>query len=834
LLVHLLESIKEDIRFAFRMMRHSFGLVAAAVLSLGLGIGATIAIFSVIYSMVLRTLPVQRPEELVEVERTGLGNLHSYAEWKLFQDRQDIFSGVLAYNYSYNDFGGQFIIADSKGQQDVTGLYVSGGYFSTLGVSSVLGRVLQSSDDQSGAAPVCVIGYKLWRRLYGQSADVLGRAIRVNGNEFVIVGVAPASFFGVDIGATPEIFMPLEAERTYRDYPQVFGPQMPSLDDPATTLSIVGRLKPGVSVAKANAGLQVLGAEIYSALSSRSDDSRWRRAAPRSFSARPMPNGTSNDWLQDMDVVLLLMAMAAVALIIACANLGNLLLARAAKRRAEIATRLALGASRWRLMRQLLTESVALSVIGAAVGLLIARWGSQALLWALSYPGDPLRLDLSWDAKLAAFAVSITLASALLFGLAPAIGATDISLFSAMNNGVTTGKSRSRFMNSVLVVVQVAFSVTLLVGASLLARTLQAFLTQDLGYEPKGVITVKATSQGASESPQRQAMVGQEILTVFRSLPGVTSASWSRASSNYGLSQLAVTGPGGSERQIGSYLNLISSDFFSTRRTPMLAGRDFTDSDTGTSPPVAILSEALAKALFGAVNPVGLRFREDEQHGSGRGYSVEVVGIAGDIQYRRPDYGPLPILYRPVSQCGVSCLDMGRYEIRTAGTFAETTKRLESAGAAIDSHVSLKFGLLSDAMDSVLHRNRAMALIATTFGLFVGLLAMIGVYGVTSHATAERTREIGVRMALGAQPGDVFRMVMRETMSVVSIGIAFGVVAGVASASLIRGIIWGVKPTDPLSFGFAICLMLLIAGSAAVLPARRALSVDPIVALRFE
>jgi putative ABC transport system permease protein len=832
--MRLFESISSDLRYALRMMRASAGLPTVAILSLALGIGATTAIFSLIYSMLLRTLPVQRPEELVEVDRSGAGNLHSYAEWKLFQDRQDIFSGVLAYNYSYNDFGGQFIIADSKGQQDVTGLYVSGGYFSTLGISAVSGRVLQSSDDQPGATPVCVIGYKLWRRLYGQSADVLGRAIRVNGNEFVIVGVAPASFFGVDIGATPEIFMPLEAERTYRDYPQTFGRQMPSLDDPATTLSIVGRLKPGVSLAKANAGLQVLGAEIYSVLSSRSDDNRWRRAAPRSFGARPMPNGTSNEWLQDMDVVLLLMVMAAVALIIACANLGNLLLARAAKRRAEIATRLALGASRWRLMRQLLTESVALSVIGAAVGLLIARWGSQALLWALSYPGDPLRLDLSWDAKLAAFAVSITLASALLFGLAPAIGATDISLYSAMNNGVTTGKSRSRFMNSFLVILQVAFSVTLLVGAGLLVRTLQAFLTQDLGYEPKGVVTVKATSQRASESPQRQAMVGQQILTVFRSLPGVTSASWSRVSSSYGLSQLAVTGPGGSERQIGSYRNLISSDFFSTRRTPMLAGRDFTDSDTGISPPVAILSEALAKALFGAVNPVGLRFREDEQHGSGRDYSVEVVGVAGDIQYRRPDYGPLPVLYRPVSQCGVSCLDMGRYEIRTAGRFAETTKRLEGAVAAVDSRVSLKFDLLSDAMDGVLHRNRAMALIATTFGLFVGLLAMIGVYGVTSHATAERTREIGIRMALGAERGDIFRTVLGQTMRVVCVGVALGLGAVVPAAQILRGAIWGVKPTDPLSLVIAICLMLLIAGIAAFFPARRAMRVDPLVALRYE
>jgi hypothetical protein len=266
----------------------------------------------------------------------------------------------------------------------------------------------------------------------------------------------------------------------------------------------------------------------------------------------------------------------------------------------------------------------------------------------------------------------------------------------------------------------------------------------------------------------------------------------------------------------------------------MLAGRDFTDGDTGTSPPVAILSEALAKALFGAVNSVGLRFREDDQHGSGRDYYVEVVGVARDIQYRRPDYGPLLILYRPVSQCGGSCLDMGYYEIRAAGTFAETSKRLESAAAAVDSRLSLKFGLLSNAMDSVLHRNRAMALIATVFGLFVALLAMIGVYGVTSHATAERTREIGIRMALGAERGGVSRMILGEIMCVVCIGIAFGLAAVVPAVKIIRGTIWGVKPTDPLSFGFAICLMLLIAGIAALLPARRAMRVDPMVALRYE
>ena len=468
-------------------------------------------------------------------------------------------------------------------------------------------------------------------------------------------------------------------------------------------------------------------------------------------------------------------------------------------------------------------------------GLVIASWGGQALLWALSYPPDaPILLDLSWDAKLAAFAVSVTLACTLLYGLAPAFGATQISLSSAMNNGVTTGRPRRRFMNSALVVVQVALSVALLVSASLLTRTLQALSTQDLGYDPKGVVEAQATWQGVGESAQHKAMVGEEILRAFRSLPGVTSASWRRAYSSMKIPQLAVPEPGGTERRLGCYLVPISSDFFRTRRTPMLAGRDFNDGDTETSFPVAILSEDLAKALYGRVNPVGLRFREYDRDGSRQDHAVEVVGIARDIQYRRSDLGPLPILYRPVFQCGGSCLEMGTYTIRAAGGFAETTKRLESAAAAVEPRVSLKFDPLSNALDNVLHRNRAMALIATTFGFFAGLLAMLGVYGVASHATAERTREIGIRMALGAERGVVLRMLGGEMMRVVCIGIAFGLGAAVPAARLIRGAIWGVKPTDPLSLGLAICMMLVIAGVAAFLPARRATKVDPMVALRYE
>jgi putative ABC transport system permease protein len=815
-------TLLQDLRYALRTLRKSPGFTAVAILSLALGIGTTTAIFSVIYVMALRPLPVFEPNRLVALGGPISANLHSYAEWKAFRDRQNIFSSVLAYNY----FDANFDITNQH--QEVHGAYVSGDYFSTLGVFAVLGRALQASDDQPGAPPVCVIGYGLWRRLYGQSADILGRSIRINGNEYRIVGVAPRSFFGVEIGSILEIFMPLETERTFRDYHVIYGRQSPSLDDPRHTLLVVfARLKPGVSLEQANAGLRVLSPELYAALPPRPDESSGPLVTRAPLVAHLSPNGLSDTWLQDMDVALLLIAMAGVALVIACANLGNLLLARAAKRRSEIATR-------WRLVQQLLTESAALSVAGAALGMIVARWGTQALLWALSFPGEPILLDLSWDARLAAFALVITVACALIFGLAPALEATHLSVYSAMHNGVTTGRPRNRFMNSGLVVVQIALCVALLTSAGLLVRTLQALLAQDPGYDPKGVVLAQATRPGAGEKPEREAIVGKELLTAFRSLPGVTSASWSRVGNKMTLSRLAVLGSKGSERRSGSYLLFVSPDFFKTRRTPLLTGRDFNDADTETSVPVAMLSEDLARMLFGGVNPVGLRFRESDGDDQGQGYSVEVVGVARNIQWRRPSDGSLPILYRPVAQCADGCSGIGAYEIRIAGPLAEVSKRLESVAATVDSRVVLKSDFLSNTIVNAVHRNRATALIATSFGLFVGLLAMLGVYGVTSHSVAERTREIGIRIALGAKRTDLLRMLLGETMRVVFVGVAFGLATMVPAAQLIRDTIWGVKPTDPISIGFAICLMILIAGIAALLPARRAMKVDPMVALRYE
>lgn len=829
-----LETIWQDARYALRTMRSSAGLTAVAVVSLALGIGATIAIFSVMYALAFRPLPVSHPDRLVGVEGQLIGdNRYSYAEWKLFREKQNIFASVAALHDPYS-WGGASTIIVGKQQQQVSSMYVSGEYFQTVGVSAAFGRVLQPSDNRAGAEPVCVLGYGLWRRLYGQSKKALGQAILLDGHEFQIVGVAARSFSGVVPGVTTEIFMPLEAERTYQDYPVIYGRQTPSLDSDATIVAIIARLKPGMSVSQASEGLRVLGPELTRALSPNSENPAERSSFSAGTVARSIANGAPDSWLENVDVMLLLMAMAAVALVIACANLGNLLLARATKRQGEIATRLALGATRWRLIRQLLTESVALSVAGAAAGLLIERWGTQALIWALSWPPDDiLSLNLSWDSRLVVFAVGITLCCALLFGLAPAMRATSVSIYSAMNHGVTTGKRTNRFSNSLLVVLQVGLSVALLVSAGLLARTLHAFLTADIGFDPRGVLTVNTTSNGTARDPQRAAFIGEQLLRQFRSVPGVITASWSRVNSQMYLAQLTVRKTGSAERHLGSYNIYVSSDFFRTRRTPMLTGRDFNVADTGSSLPVAILSKTTAAMLFPGRNPVGLRFRENDTKGKRQDYDVEVIGVAADMQYRRPDLAPLPILFRPVSQCA-SCLGVGNYEVRIAGAVPEMTKRLEGAAAIVDSHVVLKCEPLSNMFNGVLHRNRAMAMTAMAFSLFVGLLAMIGVFGVTSYATSQRTREIGIRMAFGAQPGNIFRMILNETMFVVFLGVAVGIAAGYWAAQGIRGMLWGVSASDPVTFVGAACVMILVAAIAAFLPARRAAKADPMIALRTE
>lgn len=808
--MYLFESIWQDIRYAFRMMRSSLGLTTVAILSLALGIGATTAIFCVMNALILKPLPVREPGQLVEVRRSDGPDVHTYETWREIRNQQDTFSGVFA----YSNQGTKFHLADGEEDHLVSGLYVSGDYFNTLGVPAVLGRTLVESDDQRGTAPVCVISYGLWQRQYGRSPNVIGRTILLNRHVVEVVGVAPRSFFGVDIGDTFEVIVPIETERIFDG--------KPALDDPeAWWLIVDGRLRPGVSISQASARLRILGPAIY-------------KASHRSLTLLAGPIRPYTRYLYG-EIVSLMMIMVGVVLIIACMNLANLLLARCTKRQREIATRIALGASRSRLIRQLITESIAVSFMGAAVGLVVARWGSKMLVTAISIPHYPTFLDLSWDTRLVVFTTATTLLCALLFGLAPALRATHVPLYTAMKSGPTLRKGRHRFSGSLLIVTQVSLSLALLVSAGLLTRTLQALLARDPGYDPKGILLVEADSVGRDDNPQHQAFVGDELLTEFRSVPGVISVArltLPSARTRTLMPNVIIQTPEGLESRHFSFIFFISSDFFKTRRAPLVAGRDFTAEDSKTSPGVALLSERAANMFFPGVNPLGLTYRQVNWE-SNMQENVEIIGIAKDINNRGPSYGPLPIVYRPIPQCVDTC-SLGRYELRFAGLLPGIRESVKKSAANIDSHLALNLSLLSDDASEATQRNRITAIIASIFGLLTVVLAVIGIYGVTSYATSQRTQEIGIRMALGAQPGNVFRMIVGEAITVVFAGVALGVALGFYAAQTIRGMLFGVTPTDPLTFIFAAGLMLSVAAIAAFLPAYRASKADPIVALRFE
>jgi len=820
----LLESIGQDIRYALRMMRKSAGLTTVAILSLALGIGATTAIFFVLNALMLKPLPVLEPNRLVEVARSDIPNNHTSAIWNQIRSQQDILSSVFAYSET------SFDLANGGEKHSVSGLYASGDYFHTLGVSAILGRTLAASDDKRGAAPVCVISYGLWQLQYGQSQSAIGSMLLLDGHPFEVVGVAPRRFFGVDVGDSFEVIVPLETER-------IIHSRRPALDDPhAWRWSVVGRLKPGVSVAQADARLRVLGPTIFKAsLPPQADEKTWQSLLRLTLIVRPMPNGISYPRYRYGQAVLLMMVMVGVVLIITCTNLANLLLARATRRQREIATRLTLGASRWRLVRQLLTESVALSIFGAAFGLFVARWGSEALVSAASSSRDPLFLDLSWDLRVVAFSLTTTVACALLFGLAPALRATRLPLYSAMKIGAAPGIGSHRFSGAPLIVTQVGLSMVLLVSAGLLVRTLQALLAKDLGYEPRGVLVVGVGWEGTDDDPQRQAFLGEELLTQFRSVPGIVSAARS-ASTAPGTSQpiAIIHMPAGPERRYPIFPIFVSPGSFRTRQTPLPVGRDFRPDDTQTSPAVVILSETAAHAFFPGVNPLGLTYRQFDPESNRREESVEVVGIAKDVQYRRPDDAPLAIVYRPLAQCPATCSLPGRYELRFAGPLPEIRERVKNSARNVDSHLALDFRLMTDEDNEVIKRERLTAMLSACFGLLTLVLAAIGIYGVTSHATSQRTYEIGVRMALGARPGDVFRMITGEAIRGVGAGVALGASAAFGAARAMRGVLFGVTPADPLTFISAACLMLSVAAVAAFLPAYRASKADPIIALRVE
>jgi predicted permease len=839
-----LQTIWMDVRYAFRAMRKSPGFTAVAVLSLALGIGATTAIFSIVDALMLRPLPVTDPQRLVLVERAG-GGQFSYRVWAQIRDQHDVFSGVFAYMQT------TLPLAARGEKQSIPGIYVSGDYFNTLGVSAIRGRTLLPSDDQRGASLVCVISYGFWLRQLARSSGVIGKTLSLGGQQFEVVGVTPPSFFGLDVGETFDVMVPLESERIVDarqsaiNAPQSIWWKLPRvgsvLDTDTWRLSVGGRLKPGIDTQSASARFRILAPAIFqAALPPEADDEARQRELRRTMVAYAIPNGISFTRELYGEATTLMMVMAGIVLVIACANLANLLLARSTSRQRELATRLAHGASRWRLVRQILTESLVLSALGASFGIVIARWGGKLLMSAICTSmggpvGNAQYLFLPFDVRLLGFTAMTAIMSALLFGLAPALQASHLSPYLAMKIGPTGLTSRRDSSRSWLVIAQVALSMTVLVGAGLLVRTIQKLMAQDQGYDPKGVLTVQAGLADGDDSPQRQAFLARELLSKFRSLPGALSAArYASAHITSMKPNVIAQPPGAPESRILSVFILASPGYFQTLHVPLFAGRDFSEEDTAMSPAVAILSETAARRFFPGINPLGLTFRQVDE-GTGQQSAVQVVGITKDRQEQvRTNGQPYPMVFRPIAQCSSPCPLFGTYELRFVGPLSRITKSAEDAARDVDSHLALEFRLESDIANEAYQREGMSATLATLFGALTLVLAAIGIYGVTSYATAQRTTEIGVRMALGAQPRDVLRLIVGESLRIVLIGVVLGALGAFSASRLIREMLFGVTPADPLTFALAAALIVVLALVAALLPAYRALKTDPIIALRAE
>ncbi len=823
-----LESVGQDVRYALRMMRASPGFSAVAILSLALGIGANTAIFSLIDAVLLRYLPVNHPEQLLQVRIAGWGGTSTNPLWEQLRDRQDVFSGFFAYG------NGRFNLSPGGEARFAVGDWVSGGYFDALGVRPFIGRTLTPQDDKRGCPATTVLSYDFWQREYGGSTAVLGKSISLDAHPFEIIGVSQPGFSGVEVGQPTGLFVPICSE------PVIHG-ERSSLDRRSSWwLLVIGRPKPGMTPQQARARLNTLAPSIFQATL----PPDWRADMQKSyvkgkFDLVPAANGLSDLRFQYRSALFALMAVVGIVLLIACANVANLLLARATVRQRELAVRLALGAGRWRLIRQLLTESLLLSAAGAILGILFSQWSSRLLVSLLSKRSEPVFLDLTMDVRILAFTIGIAIATALLFGIAPALRSTRVQPHSAMKaNSRGTIEGRSRFnLGKALVIGQLALSLVLLVAAGLLLGSFLKLANLDPGFRQDHVLLMKVGLRNGHYTPEQRAIVYDEILRKMRSTPGASSASSSELTPiSFSQWDQYVIVDGYAAKSLDDtdvYFNSVSDRFFETLGTPLLAGRDFNDHDRVGSELVTIVNVSMAAKFFGKSSPLGKHIRLQE--GNTTGPPIVVVGVAGDAKYVSLRDDVPPTAYLAASQTPINRLGVTQeFEIRSASSPADVIPSIKSAVQQVNRGISVEFIPLAEQVAQSLSPDRLLAMLSTFFGALALLLATIGLYGVMSYNVARRRGEIGIRMALGAERSKVVRMVLGETALMVAIGLALGVAVALAAARLVQSFLFDMKPTDPATLAGALVILALAGVFAGYLPARRAARMDPMVALREE
>ena len=827
----------QDLRSALRALRATPIVTAVAVLSLALGIGANTAIFSILNSLVLRTLPVDAPDRLALVE-AGNARRMSWTNpiWEQIRDRQELFDGALAWSST------RFNLARGGQTEFVDGLWTSGRYFEVLRVSPVIGRLFTAADDRRGGGPegpVAVISYGFWQRRFGGAADAVGQSLTIERVPFTIVGVTPPEFFGTEVGRSFDIAIPLGTE------PVIRGKESGLDRRSMWWLSIMLRLRPDQGLEAATAALRGVQPGIRQATIPehyRPEDRERYLAEP--FTLHRSGTGSSGLRARYQQPLTLIMGVVALVLLIACANIANLLLARAAARRHEISVRLALGASRLRLMRQLLSESLVLAGLGAALGLLVAYWGSRLLVRQLSTSASTVFLDLSLDWRVLGFTSAVAIATALLFGMAPAFRASRVQPNEALKEqgrGISTDRRFST--GNLLVVLQVALSLVLVVGAGLFVRTLSALSTLDLGFERRGALVVNVNAQRLQLEPAARAGLFDRVRQAASATPGVGSAALSVVTPVSGSSwNNLFEFPGRPElpeRERIANMNLVSPDFFQTMQTRIIAGRDFSDADRVGGPRVMIVNESFARKYFDGQNPVG---RIVVQSGFGRrpSESYEVIGYVQDAVYRSLREPLSPTVYMPLLQSDEAPSSASVTVRGAGGTPALLIRPLAAALAEVHTDLALTFRPLAEQVDASLVQERLVALLSGFFGGLALLLAGIGLYGVTSYAVSRRRTELGIRMALGAAPGGLIRLVLQRVALLVSSGVAAGVLLVLgfvllgerAGAGSVSSLLYGVRLRDPLTFIAAAVVLAIVGAVAGWIPARRASRIDPATVLR--
>jgi putative ABC transport system permease protein len=821
----MLDAILQDVRYALRALRTSPGFATVAILSLALGIGANTAIFSLIDSVILKTLPVSHPEQLLQVTM-GKSAYFTNPIWEQLRDRQDVFSGMFAYG------GGRFNLAAGGEARYAQGNFASGQFFDTLGLHAMLGRTFTKADDQRGCPGTAVISYGFWQKEYGGRPDVVGKTVSLDNHPFEILGVIQPGFTGFDVGSDKDVYVPICTEKI------VHG-ETTMLDQRSSWwLRVIGRPKPGISANRAEARLKTLASQVFEAtLPPNYNAQQQQRYRKNSFDVQSAANGLSNIRRQYQQALMVLMAIVGVVLLIACANVANLLLARSAARQREIAIRMALGSARGRLIRQLLTESLVLSLAGAALGILFAQWGTRLLVRLLSTGGNPVFLDLSIDSRVLAFTAGVAILTGLLFGLAPAWRGTRVNPQSAMKangRGVIEG---SRFgLGKLLVVVQVGLSLVLVAGAGLMLSTFFRLEMLNAGFEREHILLVSLDLRNGHYPPERRAAVYDEMLRRLRALPGVRSVSASNMtpiSGGYWNEDLQIEGytsKGQDDTLV--YFNSVSDRFFETLGTDLVAGRDFNSHDTPESPKVAIVNQTMAKRFFAGQNPIGKRYRAEE--GNKLGDVVEIIGVVKDAKYGTLREDILPTAYVAASQDRKPSQSTN-FEVRVAaGAPMAVIPGVKSAIAEVNHDVSLQFKSFAVQVDESLARERLLATLSGFFGALALILAMIGLYGVMSYNVARRQNEIGIRMALGAERSRVLRMVLREVGVLIGAGLAIGLAAAIGATRLVESFLYGVKANDPRTLLAAASVLAFVAALAGFLPARKASRLEPMAALREE